>query len=107
MNPTFSVKVLNITEIEEMTDRGRYLPDKLFDTLIIQAKSDIFRTLLLYKHGGIWVDTSTQSSIPLLDWLDMNSADMQSFKRGNIEQQEKNNISPWITSWFLAAPKHS
>jgi len=107
MNPTFTVTLLNRTEIEYRTNRKSLIPDKIFGPLSIQAKSDIYRTLLIHKFGGIWVDATVQSNIPLLDWLNMNSSDLQTFRRYKHERAANNGIFIWITSWFLAAPKNS
>jgi len=108
MNPTFTVKLLDREEIEELTNRSKYIPDSFFDTISVPAQSDIYRTLLIYENGGIWADVSLQSSIALEDWLNLNATDLTSFIReNNAREQKEKDLFPWITSWFLAAPKHS
>ena len=38
--------------------------------MIIQHKSDMIRSLLLLKFGGIWIDASVMCVQPLSEWLD-------------------------------------
>ena len=108
LNPSFEILALNYTEMETLTERKQYIPNHVWRKTKIQAQSDIYRTLLLYKYGGVWVDASLVAAIPLTDWLDFSSTDLISFVRTDNEgRAEKMRITPWITSWFLAAPKES
>ena len=38
--------------------------------MIIQHKSDMIRSLLLVKFGGIWIDASVMCVQPLSKWMD-------------------------------------
>lgn len=73
----------------------------------IQHKSDIIRVSLLYKFGGIWVDASVYCYRPLLDWIDHDHTDFVSFLRYGPDHNNKQNISPWITSWFMVGRTNS
>jgi Capsular polysaccharide synthesis protein len=107
-NPNYTVHVLNATDARELADRRRYIPDEVYSKTTVQARSDILRTLILYKHGGIWVDASLFCNYPLDNWIDLNATDLILFRRDdNLVQQRKREIEPWVTSWFLAAPPRS
>jgi hypothetical protein len=104
----YTVHCLDFHQAELLTDRRRYVPDVVFDKMKVQAQSDVYRTLIIYRYGGIWVDASLFCNMPLDDWLDLNQTDLISFVRNDkLDKQEYLDISPWITSWFLAAPKES
>jgi Capsular polysaccharide synthesis protein len=107
-NPGYAVICLDVAQAEFLTDRRRYIPDSIFDKMKVQARSDVYRTLILYRHGGIWVDASLFCNTPLDHWLDLHQTDLISFVRNdNLDAQKEIDIQPWVTSWFLAAPKES
>jgi len=106
LNPSYKLYPLNTSEAERLTDRSSYIPDSVWDEMKVQAKSDVYRTLLLYRHGGVWADASLYCNVPLDSWLDLDADDLFTFRRfDNMEAQNKTGIYPWITSWFLVAPK--
>jgi Capsular polysaccharide synthesis protein len=109
-NPSFTVHALDGPTAERFTNRSLHVPDEHWQKLHVQAKSDVYRTLLLYQYGGIWADCNVFCNRPISqDWVDLkNAADVISFRRiDNLSEQVKKNIQPWITSWFLAAPPAS
>jgi hypothetical protein len=107
-NPTFTVHALDGPTAERLTNRSLHVPDERWQVLHVQARSDIYRTLLLQKYGGIWADCNVFCNRPVQFWLDMNSTDLVSFRReDNLSEQVKKGIKPWITSWFLATPPGS
>jgi Capsular polysaccharide synthesis protein len=104
----YTVHCLDFAQAEFLTDRRRYVPDSIFDHMKVQARSDVYRTLILYRHGGIWVDASLFCNMPLDHWLDLQQTDLISFFRTDkLNMQKQLDIQPWVTSWFLAAPKES
>jgi len=108
LNPSWNLYALNTSEAERLTDRSSYIPDSVWDKLKVQAKSDVYRTLLLYRHGGVWADASVYCNMPLDSWIDLDADDLFSFRRfDNMEAQNRTGKYPWITSWFLAAPKEA
>jgi mannosyltransferase OCH1-like enzyme len=54
----------------------------------IQAKSDLLRTLVLYKHGGVWADASLDCAIQLDDWLE-DQDDLFTFQRFDKDKFKK------------------
>ena len=42
----------------------------MWNSMIIQHKSDMIRSLLLVKFGGIWIDASVMCVQPLSKWMD-------------------------------------
>ncbi|KAA8499907.1 Initiation-specific alpha-1,6-mannosyltransferase [Porphyridium purpureum] len=105
MNPTYEVHALNSSEAERLTERSKYVSDEVWRRLRIQHKADIFRTLLVHKYGGVWADASTFCGQPLDTWLPkLNQGDLITFLRSDDpDQQERLDIAPWPTNWFLAA----
>jgi hypothetical protein len=98
---------------ERYSQRKRYIPDDdfFFTNLTVQARSDVYRTLLLYKYGGVWADASLFCNMPISEWMldnnndNNNNTDLISLVRhDNGMQQRQLDIAPWITSWFLASP---
>jgi Capsular polysaccharide synthesis protein len=107
-NPTFTIKTLNGTEADLLSDRRRFIPDDVWSNTTVQARSDVYRVLLLYQHGGVWVDASLFCNQALDAWLDLNSTELVAFRRtDNLREQKLKDINPWISSWFLASPKGS
>lgn len=106
MNPTWEVILLNRTTADAITHREDYFPDGLYyRKWRVQARSDVLRTLLLYQRGGVWADATLLCNRPLDSWLKLDAPDLVTFERHeNKAKQERMNISPWITSWFLASP---
>jgi hypothetical protein len=104
LNPTYTVRALNGTEADLLTNRSALIPNRIWNPLTFQAKSDIYRTLLLHRYGGIWADASLAAVVPLDSWLD-DQSDLFSFLRHDSPQKmKKKDINPWVTSWFLASP---
>lgn len=108
MNPGFRVMPLNGSQMELLSNRKMYIPDNVWQNTTVQGRSDVYRTLMVYKYGGIWADASLFCNVPVEEWLDLSADDLISFvRRNNLRQQSLYQIDPWITSWFLAAPKKS
>jgi hypothetical protein len=59
--------------------------------------SDILRTELLRRHGGVWADATVYCTRPLDDWLlqVMSQTDFFAFSRPGPDRE--------IASWFLAS----
>jgi hypothetical protein len=66
--------------------------------MVLPHQSDLLRTQLLIKHGGVWADPTTFPLIPLEDWLlgKMNAGYFFFYKPG------RDRI---IANWFIAAEK--
>jgi hypothetical protein len=106
LNPTFTVHALDSTHAEKLTNRSQYVPNAVWRNMTVQAKSDVYRTLLLYLHGGIWADASLDCNMPLDSWLPIHLTELFALRRfDNLSQQNISKIRPWISSWFLASPR--
>lgn len=124
MNPGYRFVALDGTTADELVDRSSYIPNEVWNKITVQARSDILRAMILYRHGGIWTDASLFCSVPFDQWLHelelkqhrkeqegeititsstKVEGDLLSFR--NMLDEGKWGIDPWITSWFLAAPK--
>jgi hypothetical protein len=106
LNPTWQVNVLSDKTI------ANYVPE-YFDIVknspkrSLEAKSDLLRILLLSKFGGVWVDASVYSMLPLSDFYEniMNNTGFFSYRfvpRGTY--LPKQGLCE-IVSWFLCADK--
>jgi hypothetical protein len=107
----WTIRPIDTITAERYSRRKRYIPDDdfFFSNLTVQARSDVYRTLLLYRYGGIWADASLFCNVPIAEWLEdlqpNNNTDLISLVRhDNKMQQRQLDIAPWITSWFLASP---
>lgn len=106
MNPDYKIRALNLQGAENLTGRSQYIPDAIWNNCTIQAKSDILRTLILYEHGGVWVDASLFCAVPLSSWLE-DQPDLYSNLRldsSSVAGKKRMDLDPWITSWFLVTP---
>lgn len=81
----------------------------MWNYMQIQHKSDMIRSLLLMKFGGIWVDASVLCVKPLSEWFDYTKPFVTFVRHDNGTREAKfllNGkpiIDPWITNWFMAA----
>jgi hypothetical protein len=106
-NPEYTVRLLNLSEAEQLAQQTRRISEARWSQLTIQAKSDVLRTFLLYDHGGVWADASVLCNGPLRAWAPENRF-FTFVRRDAGARQYKNHgraLSPWITSWFLSAGK--
>ena len=110
-NPEWTVRGINLEEAEKLT-RVRvegtegYLPDEVWSSLSIQAKSDYIRIALLHFYGGVWADASLLCNEPLDSWLDFDR-DYLFFLRDEKEPDNWLGLYPWYSSWWMAASKGS
>lgn len=101
-NKSYEINVLNKITIKE------FLPNLDFKIKLRPAhESDLIRLELLYKFGGVWLD----SSIILnegIDWVnniaEKNKIDCIAFYRKKSSTDLNN---PIVETWFLAAPKRN
>jgi hypothetical protein len=68
---------------------------------------ELIRLCVIYKFGGVWIDSSIICLRPLLEWLEQTqiteNPDAQLYEDGMSEDP----IYPIIGSWCFAAPKDS
>lgn len=81
-------------------DYGDSVPvkQKVWRKMSLPHRSDLLRTQLLIKHGGVWLDPTVYCRFPLQDWLPeyMNNGLFLFHRPG------KDRI---IANWFIAAEK--
>ncbi|HEY3781984.1 MAG TPA: capsular polysaccharide synthesis protein [Fimbriimonadaceae bacterium] len=102
LNPGYELKIL------EERDVAHLLAETSIDRAAMphQALSDIVRTLLLLKNGGIWVDASLFPVVPLDNWLPQ-VVEKTGFFAFNWygPSEDLNPELKRISSWFLASDK--
>ena len=117
-HPDFHFILLDDQTANELTQRSLYITDQVWSELDKQqnvaAQSDVIRTLLLHRYGGIWVDASLFCNRPLHTFIDFstNQTDLQAFRRDDKDIAtttitKEQDLFPWVPSWFLAAPPGS
>ena len=85
------------------------ISNAMWNYMQVQHKSDMIRSLLLMKFGGIWVDASVLCVKPLSEWFDYSKPFVTFVRHDNGTREAKfllNGkpiIDPWITNWFMAA----
>src|SRR5215467_4560690 len=91
-NPAWSIRLWDRQTAEELVDRSS-LPESLKTT----PYSDILRTEILRRHGGVWADATIYCTRGLDQWLlpIMCQTDFFAFSRPGPDRE--------IASWFLAA----
>lgn len=97
LNPEWDIRLLDKNNIYNYAEP---LPirKETKDRMVLPHKSDLLRTQLLFKHGGVWADPTTFPLIPLDDWLldNMDAGFFFFYKPG------RDRI---IANWFIAAEK--
>ena len=92
MNPDWEVVVIDGEAAERIVPRARLRPD-----ISVNHYSDILRTRILMREGGVWADATCLCAAPLDQWLGMvfQQADIFAFDRPGRDRQ--------ISTWFLAS----
>ncbi len=99
-NPDWEIILLDENNLKNYFDYKDYnidFSDKKYHQTQI---SDIIRTILLKKYGGVWADATTFCTKPLNSWLPKH-IDQDFFAFENIQ---KDNL---ISSWFLYSTPNS
>ncbi|MGX1642340.1 capsular polysaccharide synthesis protein [Sphingobacterium sp. NPDC055431] len=97
-NPNFVVNLLHSESIKE------YLPDlNITGEMPIANKTDLIRLNLLYKYGGIWIDSTTIFNEDLSWVIELNAIESYDIIGYYKETSTINFNFPVIESWFLAS----
>lgn len=93
LHPDYELVVLEAAQVNDLL-AGSSIPWK---TMAPQALSDVVRSQLMAKHGGIWVDASVIAVRPLDTWLPelMPDTGFFAFRRPFWDRP--------LSSWFLAS----
>lgn len=97
LNPDWNIRLLN----KELS--LKYVPElEEFMWLSVQTRSDLLRTLLLIKYGGVWADASTLPLKPLTNNIEnMDNGAGIFFYRYNPPSRGNH----YISSWFIISMK--
>lgn len=99
LNPSWEIQLLDKHTI---LDFAEPLPmkKKVLDKMMLPHISDLYRTQLLIKYGGVWADPTTFPLMSLEEWLpqNMNAGFFFFYKPG------RDRI---ISNWFIAAKKQN
>ena len=63
INPTWTIRALNRTQAEALTDRPNLIPDNVWSRIGKADQADIYRMILLFKYGGNWANASVTCSV--------------------------------------------
>jgi len=97
LHPDWDIEFL---DKDTIYDYAEPLPIKkeTLDRMVLPHQSDLLRTQLLIKHGGVWADPTTFPLIPLEDWiLDKMDAGYFFFYKPGRDRV--------IANWFIATEK--
>ena len=67
----WNVISIDKNNIGNFIDLNEVVPDGVIESLTLAALSDIIRWMLLYKYGGVWVDSTVFCHKPLTTWLNL------------------------------------
>lgn len=82
--PDYDIRVVTFQNIKQYVEIPDYIEEKFQSKKMAAAHySDILRTLLLIKHGGVWIDSTVFSSKRATDILEEPLFFYQNFMRGN------------------------
>jgi mannosyltransferase OCH1-like enzyme len=95
-NKSWEINVLDKNKLKDFIDVEEINKD-FYEIQPIQTRSDLIRTLLLKKYGGVWVDATLYCFKSLDDWLSevMNNQKFFTFTYPNKH----------IASWFISSVK--
>jgi len=95
LNPTYDIRILDEETVWNYLDRNE-MPDA-YDCLDTTHTSDVIRTALLVKYGGVWIDASMIMLKPLEDILGDTSHPATFIMSPNVDVGV-----PWVENFFLA-----
>ncbi len=94
-NPEWSIHFLNSDNIKDWTDLVP-IDSRKWRNISLAHRSDLLRTQLLIRHGGVWADPTVWFCKPLDDWLpEVMDAGVFMFHRPGRDRA--------ISNWFIAA----
>ena len=67
-NPDFELHFLDARSVREWLEPIP-IPDDKWNRLSLAHRSDVIRTQLLVRYGGVWADPTVFFTRPLNDWL--------------------------------------
>ncbi|RJS92641.1 glycosyltransferase family 32 protein [Salinisphaera sp. Q1T1-3] len=99
-NPHFTVTLLNSRNVASFVPEFDAWPEDMLP----QHKANLLRLYLVFRYGGIWLDSSIilgESLDWVIEWQEEQKLDFIGFHNDRISRSED---EPTIENWFLAAP---
>jgi hypothetical protein len=99
LHPDWQIQLLDqhcISQYAEPLD----IKEKTLDKMLLAHQSDLLRTQLLIKYGGVWADPTTFPLKSLNDWLPQQMA-------AGIFMFYKPGRERIVTNWFIASEKNN
>ena len=97
LHPDWKIHLLDQNNVQEFTE-PLAIKQKILDKMTLAHRSDLIRTQLLIKHGGVWADPTCFPLMKLDNWLPQNmQAGFFFFYRPGR--------SRIISNWFIASEK--
>ena len=99
LHPEFEIHLLDQHNVYDFADRVP-VREEVWNKMSLPHRSDLLRTQLLIKYGGIWLDPTVFCLLPLNDWLPPCVANgLFLFHRPGKDRITSN--------WFIAAEKNN
>ncbi len=100
LNPDFEVIFLDEEKIQNYFDFKNLFYNLTLDAGIAH-KSDLIRTYMLARFGGVWADSTTFCWVPLSSWLPINITNCGFF----VFKQHPDRKDRQIKNWFIVSSK--
>ena len=99
LNPSWEVVLLTQKNLSEYLD-ALPIPSVIQGKMLLAHKSDLIRTQLLVKYGGVWADPTTYPLQKLDDWL-------PAYMTSGLFMFQNPGRDRVISNWFIAADKNN
>ena len=97
LHPDWEINLLDQNNVYEFIE-PLTIKQKILEKMSLAHRSDLIRTQLLIKHGGVWVDSTCFPLMKLDNWLPKNmQAGFFFFYRPGRDRI--------ISNWFIASEK--
>lgn len=98
-NPSWSHHFLDAGNVQQWLEPIP-IPENTWNRLSLAHQSDVIRTQLLIRHGGVWADPTVLFTRPLAGWLpERMEAGVFLFHRPGRDRA--------VSNWFIAAAPHN
>lgn len=103
LNPDYQVHILSLQNFHQFIDE----PIEKYLSLGFPAFTDILRLKLLHKFGGIWMDASLLTFLPLAEIFKTLQIEKSSCILFNHPAQTTDPEFPIFENWFIASTKEN
>jgi len=99
-NPNWNIILLDDNNLKDYIDLNEYFNvNKKFNQMLKSHLSDIIRTILLKKYGGVWADATLFCNQSLDNWL-------YKYTKNDFFAFDKPGPDRLISNWFLYSKKN-